>query len=162
MRPPTPIAEFRKPTPARPLPRSFSAITTISTFSMPSTNVCAENRPTSRRSRRSPMIVRAPASSSARMDSGTRRSCGGALTPLRSRTDQSISPASRMNTVPAPETESTTPPIAGPPKIPTLSIVLETTFAAVSSSGVRANAGVSAACAGRNGVAATFTSPARK
>ena len=73
---------------------------------------------------------------------------------------ESISPAARMNTVPAPETESTTPPIAGPPKIPTLSIVLETTFAAVSSSGVRANAGVSAASADRNGVKLTLTAAA--
>ena len=52
---------------------------------------------------------------------------------------------------------STSPPAAGPRKMATLSIVLPATFAAVSSSGVRASAGTSAAWAGRNPVVATIT-----
>ena len=68
-------------------------------------------------------------------------------------------PAVTRKTVPAPDAASNRPPIAGPPKMPTLSIVLATTFAAVSSSGVRASAGVSAASAGRNALAATAETP---
>ena len=45
-------------------------------------------------------------------------------------------------------------PSAGPANEPTLSIVLDETFAAVSSSGVRAIVGRSAASAGRNTVPA--------
>ena len=44
-------------------------------------------------------------------------------------------------TVPGLQNASSAPPIAGPAKVPTLSIVLRTTFAAVSSSGVRASGG---------------------
>ena len=47
------------------------------------------------------------------------------------------------------------PPSAGPTKIPTLSIVVAVTFAAVSSSGLRARFGTSAAWAGRNAVPIT-------
>ena len=52
------------------------------------------------------------------------------------------------------------PPSAGPPKTPMLSIVLEATFAEVSSAGERASEGSSAACAGRSAEYATETSPA--
>src|SRR5438094_914283 len=59
------------------------------------------------------------------------------------------------------------PPSAGPAKMPTLSSVLDATFAAVSSAGVLARPGRSADCAGRNGapetvesVAITYTSHA--
>ena len=57
------------------------------------------------------------------------------------------------------ETASSTPPIAGPAQKPRLSSVLELTFAAVSSSGVRASAGSSAACAGRKAVEITDVAP---
>ena len=55
---------------------------------------------------------------------------------------------------------STTPPIAGPAKTVTLSTVLETTFAAVSSAGVEASVGRIAACAGRKAVEAIPDRPA--
>jgi hypothetical protein len=55
------------------------------------------------------------------------------------------------------ETASRIPPSAGPTQKPRLSSVLELTFAAVSSSGVRASEGSSAACAGSNAVATTAT-----
>ena len=48
-----------------------------------------------------------------------------------------------------------TPPTAGPANMPRLSIVLETTFDAVSSSGVEARLGMIAAWAGRNAVDTT-------
>ena len=64
------------------------------------------------------------------------------------------------NTSPGPLAASNSPPSAGPPKMPTLSIVLAATFAAVSSSGVRASDGMRAASAGRKAVAATPTRPA--
>ena len=48
--------------------------------------------------------------------------------------------------------EEQTRQCAGPPKSARLSIPLATAFAAVSSSGVRASVGVSAACAERKGV----------
>ena len=53
------------------------------------------------------------------------------------------------NTDAGPLTPSRTPAAAGARKIPRLSIHDETTLAAVSSSGVRASPGTSAACAGR-------------
>ena len=53
-----------------------------------------------------------------------------------------------------------TPPRAGPTQMPRLSIVLELTLAAVSSSGVRARDGRSADCAGWNPVAITATKDA--
>ena len=49
-------------------------------------------------------------------------------------------------------TASRRPPSAGPRNVPTLSIVLEATFAAVSSAGVRTSDGSSADCAGRKTV----------
>ena len=63
-------------------------------------------------------------------------------------------PAVTAKTTPLPATVSSNPASAGPAKMAMLSNVLATAFAAVSSSGVRASVGVSAACAERNGVAA--------
>ena len=48
-----------------------------------------------------------------------------------------------------------TPPIAGPANMPTLEIVFSARFDAVSSSGVDASDGSSAACAGPNAVEIT-------
>ena len=53
------------------------------------------------------------------------------------------------------------PPIAGPAKLPMLSIVLRVTLAADSSSGVRASSGRRDDSAGRNAVARIEASPAR-
>ena len=163
-RPPMPTAELRKPTPDLPVSSSFRAITTMSTFSIPSTNVCAEKRATSRRSRRSRTIVRKPASSSSTMDTASSRSASSTSAtgrmPMRRNADQSTVPAVTRNTSPGPLAARSRPPSAGPPKIPTLSIVLAATLAAVSSSGVRASEGIRAASAGRKAVAATPTRPA--
>ena len=62
-------------------------------------------------------------------------------------------------TAPGPPTPMTMPAVSGPPTVPTPSLQLETTFAAVSSAGVRATLGSSADCVGRtivNGTAATI------
>ncbi len=50
--------------------------------------------------------------------------------------------------------------MAGPRKMPELSIVVTTRFAAVSSSGVRASCGSSADCIGRTMLADSATPPA--
>ena len=60
-------------------------------------------------------------------------------------------------TTPVLVSASRRPPSAGPAKLPTLSIELDATFAAVSSSGRVASDGSSAACAGRNAVAISCT-----
>ena len=162
-RPPTPTAELRKPTPALPVSSSLSATTTISTFSIPSTNVCAEKSPTRRRRRRSRAIVRNPASSSSTTETASRSAASPSETgriPEIRKADQSKREAVTTKTVPGPVAASRMPPMAGPPKMPTLSIELAATFAAVSSSGVRASVGTRAACAGRNAVAAIPTAPA--
>ena len=62
------------------------------------------------------------------------------------------------NTVSALVTASRSPPSAGPRKVPMLSSVLDVTFAAVSSDGVRTSRGSNADCAGRNTVPATVVS----
>ena len=63
-------------------------------------------------------------------------------------------------TSPALATASKRPARAGPAKRPTLSSVLTTALAAVSSPGVRASEGVSAASAGRKGVPTIIARPA--
>ena len=55
-------------------------------------------------------------------------------------------------------TASSSPPSAGPRNVPTLSSVLDATFAAVSSDGERTSAGRSADCAGRKTVPAIVDS----
>ncbi len=71
-----------------------------------------------------------------------------------------VPPAARKTT-PALVAASSAPPIAGPAKLPTLSIVLRATFAAVSSSGVLARAGRIADSAGRKAVLSIEAVPAR-
>jgi len=60
--------------------------------------------------------------------------------------------AETPNETDAPAAARMIPPSAGPANAPTLSIVDDATFAAVSSSGVRASPGRIAACAGLNAV----------
>ena len=67
----------------------------------------------------------------------------------------------KAKTTQAVETASRSPPSAGPTQKPRLSIVLELTLAAVSSSGVFASEGSSADCAGWKAVLITATVPAR-
>ena len=68
--------------------------------------------------------------------------------------------ATTPNTTAGPLTARRSAPSAGPANEPTLSSVLEETFAAVSSSGVRASEGRSAASAGRKTVPKTVVSVA--
>ncbi len=63
-------------------------------------------------------------------------------------------------TIPVLAAASKRPARAGPTKRPMLSSVLTTALAAVSSPGVRASEGVSAASAGRKGVPTIIASPA--
>ena len=64
------------------------------------------------------------------------------------------------NTTQTVETARRSPPSAGPTQKPRLSIVLELTLAAVSSSGVLARDGKIAACAGWKAVVVTATAAA--
>ena len=70
------------------------------------------------------------------------------------------SAAITAKTVPGLETASSTPVAAGAASTLVLSTQPERTFAAVSSSGVRASAGSSVACAGRVSVTAVAASAA--
>src|SRR5438067_13919434 len=76
-------------------------------------------------------------------------------------------PATTAKTSPGPPSASKSAPTDGPTKEPVLSSVLDETFAAVNSSGVRASTGSSEDSAGRNtvpstvvAVASTYTSAA--
>ena len=80
--------------------------------------------------------------------------------PATRAADQRKVAEARTKVTPGSVAASTAPPIAGPAKLMTLSIVLDATLAAVSSAGVRAREGRIAACAGRKAVATTETSPA--
>ena len=151
-RPRPPRSGSRRP----PAPRSSScsAETTIRTPKAPVTSVCAEKSPTSSRSR---------GSRADRAEAGRRlarqvrplaaqRRLGRAQAAARSiSADQRKSAAVTTKTTQPLETASRRPPSAGPTQKPRLSIVLELTFAAVSSSGVFASDGSSAACAGLEG-----------
>ena len=75
--------------------------------------------------------------------------------------EQTKAEAVMRKTTPVLATTSRTPASAGPTKKPRLSIVLATAFAAVSSPGVRAAEGVTAAMAGRNGVPTKTAAAAR-
>ena len=70
-------------------------------------------------------------------------------TPARSSAESRNATAEAAKTASTPTRASRIPPIAGPTKTPTLSIVVSTRFAAVSSSVVRESVGKSAACVGR-------------
>ena len=97
-----------------------------------------------------------PASLSAAIVDAASSRCGCSLVSIRmSRTntaDTTMSAAVMRKTLPALAVARSAPASAGPAKNATLSMPLATAFAAVSSSGVRASAGVRAACDGRNGV----------
>src|ERR671910_275089 len=58
-----------------------------------------------------------------------------------SRADQTNVPAVAAKTTPGPVAARRSPPRAGPAKLPTLSVVLDATLAAVSSLGLRASDG---------------------
>ena len=82
-------------------------------------------------------------------------------TPSTITADQTNVSASNAKTAPTSATASSNPPIMGPTKNPTLLIVLDATFAAVSSDGFLARLGSSAASAGRNVRPTTPTNTAR-
>ncbi len=71
--------------------------------------------------------------------------------PRRARADHRNAVTQTTNTPGVPLTASTIPPMPGPRKMLALSIVPATAFDAVSSTGVAASVGVSAACAGPEG-----------
>src|SRR5947207_11870899 len=83
------------------------------------------------------------------------------LTRATSSADERKTTAVSPNTILVLVTAKRMPPIAGPTKLARVAIVLAATFAAVSSSGVRASDGNAAACAGRNAVDESVTTPAR-
>ena len=85
----------------------------------------------------------------------------GALTRAMNDALHAKAAAVTANTTAGPWMASRRAPSAGPTNEPTLSIVLEETFAAVSSSGDRAIDGSSAASAGRNTVPATVATTGR-
>ena len=78
--------------------------------------------------------------------------------PATSSADHTNVPAQTPSTSSTLVAATSTPPSAGPTKIETLSIVLEVTFVAVSSSGSVASSGSSADFAGSNAVPTTFLS----
>lgn len=77
-----------------------------------------------------------------------------------SHADHSIVTAVTAKTASTPTSAISRPPAAGPTNPDTFRIVADVTFAAVSSSGVRAREGRSAACAGWKAVEATVTTTA--
>ena len=104
-------------------------------------------------------MARKPPSTQAAIASSLRSPASSRRPPirLRSAADQRKVQAVTTNAAPVLVAARTAPPIAGPAKAATLSTVLEVTFAAVSSSGVRASEGTSADCAGRKAVATRAT-----
>ena len=138
---------------------SCSAITTISTLIAPDTNTCAPNRPMIRRMRGLLPTAAKPSATSARMpsvcDSLIGRSPRGMPDSITS--DQANVSESIAITVPVPAQTSNRPPRAGPRNVPTLSIVLVTTLAAVSCSGDDVSDGSSAVWAGWNAVETAVT-----
>ena len=152
--PPSPIAAFRKPTPVSPMSRSSIDATTINVMSRPRTKICAT---------KSPIRI---------ADLGYfRRMCGASLsrkravrsTPIPPLASAALSKLMPVTAAAAPANAAatsrlaTTDPVAatsnpatsGPTKVPIPSPVLEATFAATSSPGVRAKAGRSADWIGR-------------
>ena len=166
--PPTPNAADSTPTHPSPRPRSWSAITTSNTNSVPAISDCAANSPTSKRGPGSLATAPNPPSACAMNDgrsfasTSSSTSRGGSWIRRMRSADHKKVRAARMKTAAgpfAPKRTSTRPATAGPAKMPTLSMELETTFDAVSSCGLEARAGMMAACAGRNAVETT-TPPA--
>ena len=126
------------------------------TPSAPSTNVCAAKRPLRIRSCGTAATIRNPAVASRNRFSGSGGSSpSGSSIWITIAADQSSSAAVTRKVTSIPKAATSRPPSAGPTNSPTLSIVLAVTFEAVSSSGVRARPGTSAAWAGRNALETT-------
>ncbi len=159
---PMPMAVFSQPRLALPPCRSRMASTTSSTSSAPSMTACAELSPTRTRRAGFRSTVENPAVSSA-LKSGRSARSGGLSRGTRrtNATDQSVSAPVSAKTAAGPLSARRTPPRAGPANIPTLEIVLPTTFAAVSSSGVSTRDGSNAAWAGPYATATTVDTTAR-
>jgi hypothetical protein len=159
---PIPIAALSQPTPAFPAWSSRRASTTSSTSRAPEVSVWAPVRPTTTRNAGRRSTVANPAVSSGRKRGRSLRSGGSSRgTWTTKAADQRRSAPLNAKTAAGPLTASRTPPSAGPANIPTLVIVLATTFAAVSSSGVSTSDGSSAPCAGLYATPATEDSTAR-
>jgi hypothetical protein len=142
--------------------RSSSDATTIRTVNAPATIVCAPYNPTIRRRSRSTANVRKPAPTSRRNEPRSVRSALSKATgrmPAIITADHTKLSALTAKTVSAFVAARRMPPSAGPTNVPMLSTVEEVTLAALSSAGVRASDGSSAACAGRKAVPTTLASP---
>jgi hypothetical protein len=155
---PAPTALLSSPTPELPRSRTSKASTTSSTSRAPTITYWTVSRPTESRGSRSrarvlnpPSAVRTiPASRPCRPPSaGARPGTWLVLTPVTSSPEQASSPAITANTAPGPLRSSSSAATAGPARTLTLSVQLEATLAAVSSSGVRARVGRMAFWAGR-------------
>ena len=146
---PMPMAVFSQPRLALPPCRIEIASTTSSTSIAPSTNACAELSPTTTRSAGLWSTAVNPAVSSVRKCGRSAGSGGWSRGTRRTNaTDQRVRPPVSAKTAAGPLSARRTPPSAGPANMPTLEIVLPTTFAAVSSSGEFTREGSNAACAG--------------
>ena len=173
-KPPRPIAAVSQPTPGSPRPRTSNDAATTSTASMPRTRRCPTKQATTRRAWRSARSspntasgvgperagVPGPASASAGAVCGL--SAPAAAIPA------TLASATTIAAVPAMNVVATEPPAAssnaatdGPASAARLSPVVVATFAATSSSGDRASAGMSAARSGRSSAAATASTAAR-
>jgi hypothetical protein len=142
---PTPIAVLSQPTPALPAWSRLMASTTSSTSSAPDVRVWAPVRPTMTLSAGCRITVEKPAVSSGQRLGRSVRSGGlswGTWTTKAA--DQTRTAPLKAKTAAGPLSASSTPPSAGPANIPTLAMVLLTTLAAVSSSGVSTSDGRSA------------------
>ena len=164
-RPPSPTAAFSSPTPSFPIANSSMAATTMSVVSMPRTKTCPpksrKTSPTSGRRRNArtareiaippaPAVVRPPRASASWAN--------------RSPTSSAAAPRNAIATTthaPAGLTPTIKPPIRGPTNAPAPSPTLLVTFAAMSSDGLRARAGISPDWIGRTKASAAATRPAR-
>ena len=159
---PMPMAVFSQPRLALPPCSSRIASTTSNTSSAPSITACAELSPTTTRRAGLWRTAENPAVSSS-MNCGLSGGFGGSSRGTRSTkaTDHSVSAPVSAKTAAGPLSARSTPPRAGPANIPTLEIVLPTTFAAVSSSGVFTREGSNAAWAGPYATATIVEATAR-
>jgi hypothetical protein len=130
----------------------------MNTWTRPNIPVSAvSNRTSTRREGFRASVVKPASRSAAIVDaSSSRFGFSSRSTDMRrtNSADTAISAAVMVKTVPMLAAARRAPATAGPAKIAMLSMPLATAFAAVSSSGVRASVGVSAACDDLNGVVA--------
>ena len=165
---PAPTALLSSPTPELPMSRTSKASTTSSTSRTPTIRYWTVSRATESRGSRSRARVPNPPRAVRRtpVSRPARSAVAGpgpapVSTQLTSSPEQARAPAITAKTAPGPLTASSRAASAGPARMLMLSVQLEATLAAVSSSGVRARMGSSAFCAGRVMVIEVAASAAR-